>query len=150
MTHTFTKLLYHLVWATKERQNLIRPEFQERIYGYIGGSLRGMGGTALEIGGMGDHIHVLAMIPPKIALADVMRDMKSGSSKWINETFPKMHPFGWQEGYGAFAVSESNRGMVADYIQKQPEHHKSYDFREEFIVLVRKHGLEIEERYLWK
>ncbi len=134
MTPTYTQLLYHLVWATKERQNLILPEFQDRIYGYIGGSLRGMGGVALEIGGMGDHIHVLATIPPKIAIANVMRDMKSASSKWVNEKFPKIGPFAWQEGYGAFAVSESNRGAVATYIQKQPAHHKNKDFREEFIA----------------
>src|ERR1051325_8223658 len=106
MAGTYTNLLYHIVFSTKERRQLIKPAIEERLYKYIGGIIRGLGGIELEIGGVDDHIHILAKFKPTIALSDAVRDIKANSSKWLNEK-SKIYKFAWQDGFAAFTVSES-------------------------------------------
>jgi len=108
MTHTYTQLLYHLVWSTKNREPKINEEFQERLYQYLGGTFRNTGAMCIEIGGMTDHLHILARIPPKISIANLVRDTKIASTKWLQENVLRYQSFAWQEGYGAFSVSRSN------------------------------------------
>jgi hypothetical protein len=91
------------------------------------------------IGGMPDHVHILMALPPELALSHAMRALKANSSKWMNENG---HWFAWQEGYAAFSVSASNRAQVATYIRDQPDHHKRRTFEEEFLALLKKHGVE--------
>ena len=150
MTHTYTQLLYHLVWSTKNRENKITEDFQERLYQYLGGTFRSKEATCIEIGGMADHIHILARIPPKISIASLIRDTKIASTKWLRENIPYCQPFAWQEGYGAFSVSRSNIDVIVSYIQNQHRHHTKLSFRDEFLLMLRKHGIEFDERYLWK
>ena len=148
MPATYTNLLFHLVFSTKKRQPLIKPEFQSRLYEYLGGAIRGEGGSLVEIGGIADHVHLLVGLKPTSAVADVMRVIKANSSKWINEEHLLSARFSWQDGYSAFSVSVSQLETVARYIRSQAEHHQRRDFREELMEILRRHRVEFEERYL--
>ena len=97
MAHTFHQHYYHLVWSTKERRPLILNEYKDRIFEFLGGSLRTLGCVSLQTGGVKDHIHILAGIPPKYAVSEIVRDIKVASSKWINASLPKAIGFSWQE-----------------------------------------------------
>jgi len=148
MPGTYTNLLYHIVFSTKERQPLITPDVKEELYRYIGGIIRAEGGKLLEIGGIEDHVHIVAKLKPAIAVSDALRLIKANSSKWTNEGKSKMR-FAWQEGFGAFSVSESQVEPVAQYIRHQEEHHQVQTYREEFVSLLERHGVEYDPRYLW-
>ena len=149
MAGTYTNLIYHMVFSTKERAPLLTDDVASELYPYIGGIIRGEGGVALEIGGMADHLHLLVQLKPKPSVADVLMKIKGNSSKWMNEQQKCSCRFGWQEGYGAFSVSESQVPVVAKYIQSQEDHHRSRGFKEEFIEFLEKHGIEYDDRYIW-
>ena len=149
MSGTYTNLLYHVIFSTKDRIPWIEPSFRKDLYRYMGGIVRELGGTPLEIGGVADHVHLLIKLKPTLALADFMRKLKSGSSKWMNEEKMRLRKFGWQDGYAAFSVSTSQASQVKRYIKNQEQHHRRTTFQEEFVRLLRKHGIEYEERYLW-
>jgi putative transposase len=149
MPSTHTNLLYHLVFSTKCRIPLITPNVEDELYNYIGGIIRGEGGTMLEIGGIAEHVHILTRFKPSIPLSELLAKIKGNSSKWANENKMKLRKFGWQEGYGAFSVSDSQVQAVTKYIRSQKEHHRKQTFQEEFVALLRKHGIEYDERFLW-
>jgi REP element-mobilizing transposase RayT len=149
MPSTHTNLLYHLVFSTKRRLPLISSNLGTELYRYIGGIIRDEGGIMLEIGGIADHLHILTKWKPSIALSDFLAKIKGNSSKWANETKMKMRKFGWQEGYGAFSVSESQVVAVTKYIRSQEEHHRKQTFQEEYLALLKKHRIQFDERYLW-
>lgn len=149
MAGTYTNLLYHIVFSTKERRQLITPAIEAELYNYIGGIIRGLKGVQLEIGGIADHVHILAKFKPTLSLSDAVRDIKANSSKWLNEK-SKIYKFGWQDGFSAFTVSESQVERVVGYIQNQKRHHKRKTFQEELVELLGKNRVEYEERYLWR
>ena len=148
MSSSYTNLLYHIVFSTKDRQPLIAADYQERLYEYIGGTIRGLGGISLAINGTEDHVHVLAKLRPDKALSDVLRDLKANASGWMHDVFPTSQEFSWQRGYGAFTLSPSNLKAVQNYIARQKEHHLSKSFRDEFIEFLQASDLEFDERYL--
>ena len=113
MAGTYTKLFYHIVFSTKHRSELITPAIELELHKYIAGIVRGIDGSCVEINGMPDHVHLLAILPPKIALSDALREIKANSSKWVHETKPDLAKFGWQDGYAAFTVSKSAGGIGA-------------------------------------
>lgn len=147
MAGTFSNLLYHVVFSTKNRAPLIGDELREPLYHYIGGILRAEDGALLEIGGVADHVHLLVRLRPSTAIAEAVRLVKANSSKWVHEE-RKVDAFGWQTGYGAFTVSESQVDGVRRYIRRQPVHHRRRTFEEEMAELLRRHGIAFEERYL--
>jgi REP element-mobilizing transposase RayT len=147
MPSTYTNLVYHIVFSTKNRQPLITDEFKEELYRYIGGIIRAEGGVQIEIGGVADHVHILAKFKPSIAVSDMLRLIKANSSKWANEGKSKQH-FAWQEGFSAFSVSESQFDLVRRYIRNQEEHHRGQSFQEELVALLEKHGVDYDSRYL--
>ena len=148
MPSTYTNLLYHIVFSTKDRISLINEEFQEELYRYIGGIIRAEGGVQLEIGGVSDHVHILAKIKPAIAVSEMLAKIKANSSKWANDHKMKMRKFGWQEGFAAFTVSESQAPAVVGYIRNQVEHHRVQSYQEEFVALLERHGIECDPQYL--
>ena len=148
MAQSFTNLIYHIVFSTKDRQPLITDAHQSRLYEYIGGAIRGLGGISLAINGTEDHVHLLAKLRPDKALSDVLRDLKANASGWMHDVFPDLKDFSWQRGYGAFTVSQSNVEKAQDYISRQKEHHKNKSFRDEFIEFLEANGIEYDERYL--
>ena len=141
---------FHCVFSTKERRPNITPDLQERLWPFLGGIARQNKMTALEIGGVADHVHILLSLPATIPISKAMQLVKGGSSKWIHETFPDQRQFAWQEEYGAFSVSVSQLDKTIAYIRGQPEHHRKITFQEEFLMLLERHGVEYDERYLWK
>jgi REP element-mobilizing transposase RayT len=148
MATTFANLLYHVVYSTKERVPLIEALLREPLYEYIGGIVRGEGGILLEIGGMPDHVHLLAKFKTSIAVAEMVQKIKGKSSKWVNDLPDRRDRFDWQEGYGAFTVSESLVPRVRKYIRTQEEHHKKVSFKDELIAILKKNRIPYDEKYL--
>ncbi|MBX3474243.1 MAG: IS200/IS605 family transposase [Planctomycetes bacterium] len=148
MAQTWTKLLYHIVFSTKDRRGLIAPAFQPTLHAYMGGIIKRLKGTPLMIGGVTDHVHVFASIPPVIAVSDFMRELKAGSSKWVNEQSKFAVPFEWQRGYAAFTVAPSGRETLDRYILGQHEHHNGRSFIEELKALLEEHGVDYDPQYL--
>lgn len=149
MGHTYTNLVVHAVFSTKERRPLIHDFFRPRLFAYLSGLARNEFRGALVVGGTENHVHGLLVLPPTMCLADVMCKWKSLSSKWVHETFPGESDFDWQDGYGAFTVSRSNVPQVAAYIANQAQHHMTMTFEEEFIALLKRQGIEYDPRYVW-
>ena len=150
MGRTYTSLTYHLIFSTKYRHKSIGPDFREQLYQYIGGILREKEGVLLEIGGIEDHIHIMAGIPPTITVSDMLRFIKSNSSAWVNETKKPKAKFAWQPGFGAFTVSYSQQPIVRKYIQKQAEHHRKKTFKEEFVQILKSHQIEYDQKYVFE
>ena len=145
---SYTNLLYHIVYGTKDRLPLITSEFRPRLHDYLGGIVNGLHGTPLEINGTADHVHVLARIQPVISIGDFMSKFKSVSSGWARRQTGKF--FKWQVKYGAFTVSASQVERVQSYIRNQEAHHARISFEEEFKALLKSNGIEFEEKYLWE
>ncbi len=149
MAHTFTSLLVHVIFSTRDRAPLIADVIRADLHAYLGGILRELRATPVVIGGTADHVHVLMQTPADLAVADCLRVVKANSSRWVKEKWPERRAFGWQGGYGAFSVSESSRAKVICYIQGQAGHHLKMSFQDEFLGLLRRHGVEFDERYVW-
>jgi REP element-mobilizing transposase RayT len=149
MSQSYTNLLYHIIFSTKDRRSVITEDYQPRLYEYIGGILRGTGGISLGINGTEDHVHVLTKLRPDRALSDVLRDLKSNATGWMHDVFPSLEDFSWQRGYGAFTVSHSNVDEVRHYIARQKEHHHRVSFRDEFVSFLKANGIRYDDRYLW-
>ncbi len=148
MPGAWTQNIYHAVFSTKGRAEIITPAHEARLYAYIGGILNDLRCTPIAINGMPDHVHVLARYPADLSHADMVRHVKQRSSRWLHETFPELRAFAWQEGYGGFTVSASMLDTVAAYIRGQKEHHKSVSSRHEFEEFLRKHGIDYDAKYL--
>ena len=148
MSDSYTNLLYHIVFSTKDRRHLITPEHEVRLYDYLGGTIQKVGGVSLELNGTADHIHLLAKLRPDCTLSNVLRDLKANATGWMHDVFPTLKNFSWQRGYGAFTVSQSSVGTVRRYIARQKEHHRKRSFRDEFIQFLRENGIEYDERFI--
>jgi REP element-mobilizing transposase RayT len=146
---SYVSSCFHCVFSTKERRKLIAPALQERLWPFLGGIARQNGMTPVIVGGMEDHVHILLSLPATMPVAKAMQLIKGGSSKWIHEEFPDHRLFAWQEKYGAFSVSVSQLETITNYIKNQKEHHRRRSFQEEFLMLLKKHRIEFDERYLW-
>jgi putative transposase len=147
MSSTHLCLHYHLIFGTKHHNPIIAPQWRNRLHAYIGGIIASLDGTPEIVGGVADHVHILAGLRATHSLADVLRELKSSSSRWIHEEI-NIPAFAWQEGYGAFTVSASQREMVRRYIAGQEEHHRTRTFREEYLGFLQKSGVAYDERYL--
>jgi REP element-mobilizing transposase RayT len=149
MGHAATNVLVHFIFSTRHRAPLITKEIEADLHAYLGGILRELGGAALCINGMPDHVHLLVRMPSTHSVADVARLAKTNSSRWTHEKWPQFRTFAWQAGYGTFSVSGSGQDAVRKYILHQPQHHTTRSFQEEFVVFLKKNHIEVDERYLW-
>ena len=144
---SYTNLLYHIVYATKERAPLITSDLKIRLHEYLGGIVNGLGCVPIEINGMAEHVHLLVKIRPTISVAEFLSKLKSSSSGWARRQ--TMGRFAWQAKYGAFTVSESQVARVRQYIRNQEKHHQAMSFEDEFEALLHSNGIEFEKQYLW-
>ena len=150
MANTDTQIYIHVVFAVEGRQNLIKPENNDELQKYITGIVSGQKQKLIAINNMPDHLHLLVGLKPDMALSDLMRDVKAGSSKYINENRWVAGRFSWQEGFGAFSYSRSQLGTVIRYIENQQKHHAKKSFRDEYIDLLEKFGVDYDRRYVFK
>ncbi len=142
MPSSWTQNFYHAVFGTKGRQAMIKPDAETRLHAIIGGILRELGATPIAVNGMAEHVHFLARYPAHLSHSDMLRQVKSRSSAWMHRTFPLQSGFGWQDGYGGFTVSKSAADSVAEYIHRQKEHHAGMSFEQEYLELLRRHGID--------
>jgi REP element-mobilizing transposase RayT len=142
-------LLIHFVWSTAGREPWIGREWEDDLFGYIGGIVNNKNARLICAGGMHDHVHLYASLPSTITIADFVSVVKSNSSRWVHESFPKRRAFAWQEGYGAFSVSKSEEMKVISYIKTQQQHHRKRSFKEEYLEFLAKYEVEYDARYLW-
>ena len=149
MAQSFCNCLMHCVWSTKGRRNLIPPELQKRLLPYLGGIARDNAMKALVVGGISNHVHSLVSLPSTMAVAKAVQLVKGGSSKWVHDTFPDYRDFEWQAGYGAFSIGAAQVDRTIKYIQNQEEHHRGRSFEEEFLEILKVHGVEYDARYIW-
>ncbi len=147
MSSTHLSLHYHLIFGTKNQEPLISSGWRDRLHAYLGGVIRTLNGVPEAVGGVADHVHLLVGLRATHTLADVLREIKSVSSAWVHEDVA-VSSFAWQEGYGGFTVSASQLEKVRVYIQRQEEHHRTRTFREEYLKLLQRIGVEFDERYL--
>ncbi|MGH9761662.1 MAG: IS200/IS605 family transposase [Blastocatellia bacterium] len=149
MANSYGSFHYHIVFSTKNRIPYISQDIEQRVRAYIGGVARKHRMTALEIGGIEDHIQALVTAPAPFSPSEIAKYLKGDCSKWIHAELPRFGAFGWQDGYAGFSVSKSNLPAVIRYIRNQREHHRKRTFQEEYRELLDKHGIEYDERYLW-
>jgi len=148
MAQTASNLVIHLIFSTKARRNLITSEIRDDLFAYLGGIVREMRGAALIVGGMADHVHMLIRIRPVHAAAEIARVVKTNSSRWLRSK-GNVH-FAWQNGYGAFSVSESNVPALTRYIATQEERHKKMTFQQEYVAFLKKNKVVYDARYIWE
>ena len=149
MPHSFASLLIHAIFSTKNRAPDLSPEIAGRLFPYMGGIVRERKGVPLIINGPADHVHLLVSIPTNESVAELLRVVKTNSSRWVHEQFPDRKGFGWQAGYAAFTVSGSRSADVTEYIARQQEHHRRVSYQKEFLTFLRKHGIKYDARDLW-
>ena len=149
MPGTYSQLLLHVVFSTRLRAPWITHEVAERLYPYIGGIVRAERGVLCDIGGVEDHVHLYVRWRPDGSMSDLMRTVKARSSKWVHYEFPTLREFAWQEGYSVFSVGKSQEAALKAYIAGQREHHANEDFRSELLRILRAHGVEFDERYVF-
>lgn len=146
----FSKLYIHLVFSPKYREALLRQEHREKLWPYMSQTITNKGHKSIIISGMADHVHIFLGLNPKMAISDLVRDIKRSSSLWINEQKWFRGTFAWQDGYGAFSYGRSQIDDVFRYVQNQEVHHEKRSFREEYTELLRRFDVEFEEQYLFE
>jgi putative transposase len=146
LPHTYCTNLVHCVFSTKMRSDSICDEVRERLFAYVFGIAKNLRIEILAIGGTANHLHLLITLSAKRSLSDTVRDLKANSSRWMSENGSA---FPWQEGFRAFSVSPSQVGAVKQYIRNQAEHHKKRNFEEEFLLLLKKSGVDFDPRYVF-
>ena len=147
--HSYTQLYYHIVFSTKGRRRFIDAKIEDRLHNTLRGIVRKLEGIPLEVNGIEDHVHIVASLPAKVAVAKALATIKANSSGWVHKTWPDRQTFSWQTGYGAFSVSQSQLEVVREYVRDQKEHHKTMTFEEEYIKLLQKHQIEYDPRFVF-
>jgi putative transposase len=150
VANTYTQIYIQTVFAVSGRLSLIRSEHKEEIYKYITGIVRNDGHKLIAINGMSDHVHILLGLKPDMALSDLVRDIKTNSTKFINERRLADGKFSWQEGYGAFSYGRSQLDSIIHYIQNQEKHHSRRSFKDEYLSLLKKFAIDFDGRYVFR
>jgi len=149
MPNTYSQIYLHTVFTVKGRENLLPKKIRQQLFTYIIGIMKSRNQTTIAINGVEDHIHMLFRLRPNQRISDLMKEVKAGSSRFINQQQLIKGKFAWQEGYGAFSCGRKDVESVSKYIHDQEEHHKRHDFKEEYIGLLKEHGIDFEEQYLF-
>ena len=149
MPQSLVKMLTHVVFSTKDRVDLISPEIEDKLFGYISGIIKNNDSRLIIANGTPNHVHLLLSLGKTISLSSLVGEIKRGSSSWMKTQDSKFAKFYWQNGYGAFSVAQSQVEDVMRYIRSQKEHHKTKDFKTEYRVILDKYEIEYDEKYLW-
>ena len=149
MGHTYTNLLNHFIFSTRDRLPYLHAERRLDVFTYIGGIIRQLNASALNVGGVEDHVHMLIRLPASLSVAKMVELVKTNSSRWIHEWRVLHRSFAWQAGYSAFSVSESQCEEVSKYITNQEEHHRKLTFQQELVAFLKRSHIQYDERYIW-
>jgi len=150
MPQSLARVIIHVVFSTKNRVPFLKdPDLRARLHAYMAGILQSIGCEPILINGVEDHVHILSNLSRTVTIAALVEAAKTNPSKWMKDQGSAYRDFFWQGGYGSFSVSQSNVGQVRKYVATQEEHHRKISYQDEFRALCRKHGIEIDERYVW-
>lgn len=150
MANTFSQIYIQTVFAVSGRKTMIANDFQEDLHKYITGIVKKKNQKLIVINSMPDHMHILIGLRPSMALSDLVRDIKSDSSDWMNRNRLAQGRFTWQEGFGAFSYGHSQLDMIIRYIQNQQRHHSKKTFKSEYLTLLRKFEIDFKEEYVFE
>jgi REP element-mobilizing transposase RayT len=150
MANTYTQINIHVVFATAGRETILKKEIRERLFSYLAGTIKGLGLFPLAVNGSKDHVHLFFELNPDKSLSKVVQEIKSNSSKWINDNRLLPGHFSWQKGYGGFSYSRSQRNDVIRYIMNQEKHHAKRSFKEEYLELLSKFEIDFDDNYLFE
>ena len=149
MPQSLSNVILHIIFSTKNREPWLDSNIRPRMHAYLATVCRDLGGETSRVGGVSDHIHILTTLPRALSQAQMIEQIKKTSSKWIKTIDDRYRGFSWQRGYGAFSVSPSQSEAVLQYIDTQQKHHRTRTFQEEYRELLRKHGIQFDELYVW-
>ena len=149
MGQSLVKNYIHIVFSTKHRIHMIDDAIENELYAYLGGICNNLECQVLKVGGYTNHIHILCLLSKKITLAKLLAEVKANSSRWMKTKGEIYQNFYWQDGYGAFSVRQSEVQVVSNYIANQKEHHNKRSFKDEYREVLKEHGLEFDEKYVW-
>ena len=150
MPQSLAKILIHTVFSTKDRRPLLRDRpVREELHNYLGGILAHLDCQPVIVGGVEDHAHLLSALSRTCQPAEMVKEVKRGSSVWLKTKSPDLADFAWQSGYGIFSIGFSQIESVRSYIAQQEEHHRKASFQDEFRALLRRYEIEFDERYVW-
>jgi REP element-mobilizing transposase RayT len=149
MPQSLSNILIHLIWSTKDRHPWLEPGIREKTHAFLGGAVRQCDCEAYRVGGVADHVHLAVRLSRTLSVADLVKEVKTASSKWLKEQGPAFTGFYWQLGYGAFSVGMSQKETLLSYIDTQEEHHRTRTFQDEYRDFLTKYGIEYDERYVW-
>jgi putative transposase len=149
MPQSLSRVILHIIFSTKDREPWLDANVRPRMHAYLATICRDLGADFVHVGGVSDHVHVLTTLPRTLSQAQFIEQIKKTSSKWIKTVEARYRGFFWQRGYGAFSVSPSQLEGVLRYVREQPEHHRTHTFQEEYRALLRKNGVNFDERYVW-
>jgi REP element-mobilizing transposase RayT len=149
MPQSLAKILIHIIYSTKNRERVLGDDLRDELHRYTAGILKGWDSPAIIINSVEDHLHALVSLARTHSISEIVEQMKKGSSKWLKTKEPALAEFHWQNGYGAFSVSQSSVADVVKYIEDQKEHHKHRSFQEEFREFLKRYQVPYDERYVW-
>jgi REP element-mobilizing transposase RayT len=149
MPQSLSLVILHIIFSTKDRAPLLHKELSHELHLYLGTVARNSGCECYRAGGVTDHVHLAIRLPRTETVAELVETLKTSSSKWLKSKSPKLHHFAWQRGYGAFSVGPSDLSALLAYIDTQEQHHQKHSFQDELRALLKKYGVEYDERYMW-
>jgi len=150
MPQSLSKVLLHVVFSTKNRENMIPEPLRAELHAYIAGICRAKGSDAFRVGGSNDHVHIACSLPRTLTMAKLIEEIKKPSSIWMKQQDGGWPNFSWQAGYGIFSLGQSQLPALVQYIDSQVEHHRTKSFKEELLDFLRKYGVDYDEQYLWE
>ena len=149
MPQSLAKIYIHLVFSTKNRESFLTDTVRDDLHAYMATSLNNLQCPVVLMNSIEDHIHILFRLSRTITISSAVEEVKKLSSKWLKTQSTTLQSFAWQNGYGAFSVSESNVPAVCEYIINQREHHRTNTFQDEYRAMLKRHGIQYGERYVW-
>jgi putative transposase len=149
MAQSLSRIVVHVIFSTKNRTAVLNDAIRQELYAYMATVLQGLHCPPIEIGGCKDHVHVLCVLSKNMSISDMIKEIKSPTSKWLKSKDPSLDVFYWQTGYGAFSVSESNVEKVQQYIRGQEKHHEKVSFKDEFRAFLKRYNVQFDEEYVW-
>ena len=150
MSQSLSRILLHIIFSTKDRYPfLMDVELRKRMHAYLAGAFKELESPAIEVGGVGDHIHILCLLSRNYSVSEIIKKAKANSSSWAKAQGDRCRKFCWQSGYGAFSIGQSQIDAVQKYIRDQEQHHRKYTFQEEYMEILRQYQVDYNEAYLW-